>query len=164
MGRRAKCGEGPAETLFRQRLLGPALKRAHVHLQSDLSRRLEPLGLRGATYGALSVLCDRPGLRLSQLADLLGAERSNTQVAVEALEQAGLIRREREAEDKRAFALWPTAPGQALCARANALVAEGEDAALHRLSARDRRQLGALLQKLSPQPEAEDRAGPPRIP
>ena len=138
------------EDMHLRRLTGPALKRIHHLLQSEAARELEPLGLRGATWAALSVICDRPGLRLSQLAELLGAEKSNTVVSVETLESAGLIEREREENDRRALSLCPTEKGRALCARANGLVAAQEERALKSLTAREKARLLSLLRKIDP--------------
>ena len=136
--------------MFLRGLVGQALKRAHHVLHSDAGRQLEPLGLRGATYAALSVICDRPGLRQGVLAELLSAERSNIVVTVEALESAGLVERHRIEGDKRVWKLHPTEAGQALCARANAIMRAHEDRLLTGLNSRDRARLITLLERIAP--------------
>ncbi|WP_010140799.1 MarR family winged helix-turn-helix transcriptional regulator [Oceanicola sp. S124] len=131
-------------------LVGPALKRAHHLLHSEAGRCLEPLGLRGATYAALSVICDRPGLRQGELAGVLSAERSNTVGTVEALEAAGWIERRRIEGDRRVWTLLPTEAGRSLCRRADALMQAQEDRMLAALPPRDRARLITLLERIAP--------------
>ncbi|PJE29053.1 DNA-binding transcriptional regulator, MarR family [Pseudooceanicola antarcticus] len=141
--------EAPPE-LFMRGLVGHALKRAHHHLHSEAGRQLEGLGLRGATFSALSVICDRPGLRQGELAELLSAERSNIVVTVEALESAGLVVRHRIEDDRRVWQLHPTETGRALCARANAEMRALEDRLLRGLNGRDKARLISLLERIAP--------------
>ncbi|MBR9764033.1 MAG: winged helix-turn-helix transcriptional regulator [Rhodobacteraceae bacterium] len=142
-------GDGEAKIYLRG-LVGPALKRAHHLLHSDAGRCLEPLGLRGATYAALSVICDRPDLRQGELAEVLSAERSNIVVTVEALERAGLVTRQRIEGDRRVWTLRATEAGWTLCGEANALMRAHEDRLLTGLSGRDRARLIALLDRIVP--------------
>lgn len=101
---------------------GYAMKRAFLGVQADLNRVLAPLGLRMMTFSALVVVTDCPGLRQAQLADALSVEKPNMVALVAELEKAGLIERQRAADDRRAHALIPTDAGRALCARAIAAV------------------------------------------
>ena len=87
---------------------GYHLKRAYNVLRSDLSRTLEPLGLRITTYSSLILIVENPGIRQSELASALDIERPNMVVIIDDLEQRGWINRERVKTDRRAYALYAT--------------------------------------------------------
>ena len=72
---------------------GYHLKRAYNVLRSDLSRTLEPLGLRITTYSTLILIVENPGIRQSELAAVLDIERPNMVVILDDLEQRGWINR-----------------------------------------------------------------------
>ncbi|WP_375688963.1 MarR family winged helix-turn-helix transcriptional regulator [Pseudooceanicola sp. LIPI14-2-Ac024] len=129
-------------------LIGYSMKRAYYTLQSDAARVLEGLGLRISTYSALSIICDTPDLRQSQLAEALSMERSNTVVLVDTLEKAKLIARLRVPTDRRSYALRPTPAGEALCARATAALHAHEDRLLGGLAPEERAELMRLLRKI----------------
>ena len=121
-----------------RRLVGYNLKRAFNVVRADLTRTLEPLGLRMITYSALVLIVDNPGLRPSQLADALAIERPNTVLIVDELESRKLIRRERDPNDRRAYALKATPAGRRLCQRAVKADDEHEAALLAGISDADR--------------------------
>ncbi|MGH1424528.1 MAG: MarR family winged helix-turn-helix transcriptional regulator [Pseudooceanicola sp.] len=129
-------------------LAGYSLKRAYHRLQSDAARVLDGLGLRITTYSALSVICDTPGLRQSQLADALSMERSNTVVLVDTLEQAELIERRRVPQDRRSYALTATAAGRRLCDAATDALHRHEDRLLSDFDAAEHDTLMRLLRKI----------------
>jgi DNA-binding MarR family transcriptional regulator len=64
------------------------------------------------------------------------------------LEQAGYVRRERDAQDRRAYAVTPTDAGLAALARAEEAVPAFLDATFAALTPAERGQLAALLGKL----------------
>lgn len=121
-----------------RRFVGYRMKRAFNVMQADLVLVLKPFGLRMMTFSALSVVVDNPGLRQSQLAEILSIERPNLVAILDELQSAGLIRRDPVAEDRRAHALVPTAEGVALCAKASDAILTGEDRRLSGLSPEQR--------------------------
>lgn len=104
----------PSDATLRQ-FIGYYMKRAFHVLQSDLVQTLKPFDLRLVTYSALVVIRDNPGLRQSQLADVLAIVRPNLVVIVDELEQRDLIVRDRAPTDRRAYALRVTEAGETLC-------------------------------------------------
>ena len=131
-------------------LIGYAMKRATTLVTADAARVLDAHGLRITTFSALSVICDSPGVTQTQLAAALAIERSNSVALIDALEQAGLIERQRSEADRRAIALCPTARGQRLQARARAALDAHEARMFAALSEAERRQLVALLSRIVP--------------
>jgi DNA-binding MarR family transcriptional regulator len=101
---------------------GYNMKRAFIILQADVTRTLEPFGLRMVTYSALSMIGDNPGLSQSQLAGALAIERPNLVVIVDELERRGLISRDRVPTDRRTYALRLTDEGARLLAQASEAV------------------------------------------
>ncbi len=113
--------------------VGYKMKRAFNVLQADLTRTLDPFGLRMLTYSALALIVENPGLRPSQLATALSVERANVAVYLDQLEQAGWVRRASAPQDRRAYAVFATVAGRHLYDRAQAAV-----------QAHDRRMLDGL--------------------
>ncbi|MFL4469830.1 MarR family winged helix-turn-helix transcriptional regulator [Tateyamaria armeniaca] len=114
--------------------VGYQMKRAFNVLQADLTRTLEPFGLRMLTYSALALIVQNPGLRPSQLATALAVERANVVVYVDQLEEAGWVIRAPSPEDRRAYALQCTLAGRRVYARAEAAVKAHDARMLHGLT------------------------------
>ena len=64
------------------------------------------------------MIVKNPGMNQGQIADALAIERPNIVQIIDRLESAGLVQRAKSAEDRRAYALRPTARGRALEAKA----------------------------------------------
>ena len=97
---------------------GYLMKRAFNAIRADVNAVLEPLQLRMVTFSALVIIVDNPGLRQSQLAEILSMERPNIVLIVDELERQELITRERTTGDRRAYALQATLIGRQLQDRA----------------------------------------------
>lgn len=119
--------------------IGYRMKRAFNVLQADLHRVLKPYNLRMVSYSALALIVENPGARQSELADALAIERPNLVVLLDGLEEAGLIRREKVPQDRRAYALMPTPKGSAVAARASAAIRADEARLLQGVDAEARR-------------------------
>ncbi|SIO21338.1 MarR family winged helix-turn-helix transcriptional regulator [Vannielia litorea] len=103
--------------------VGYNMKRAFHMIQLDVNATLAPFGLRMVTFSALVVVMENPGLRQSQLAEILAIERPNLVVILDELEQAGFLTRDRAPDDRRAYALHVTAQGLAVAEEARLAVA-----------------------------------------
>ncbi|MET1132033.1 MAG: MarR family transcriptional regulator [Aeromicrobium sp.] len=79
---------------------------------------LEPLGLTHPQYLVMLALWENDGLTLRGLSDVLRLEPATVSPLVKRLETAGLIRRDRRADDDRAYSLTVTPEGRALRERA----------------------------------------------
>jgi DNA-binding MarR family transcriptional regulator len=84
---------------------------------------LEPLGLTHPQYLVMLALWETDGLTLRGLSDALRLEPATVSPLVKRLETAGLVRRDRRADDDRAFCLTVTSEGRALRERALAVPA-----------------------------------------
>lgn len=105
---------------------GYAMKRAFNAIRANVNTTLEPFQLRMVTFSALMIIVDQPGLRQSQLAEILSMERSNIVLIVDELEQRELVTRERTVDDRRAYALQITLAGRRLHDRALTAVKQHE--------------------------------------
>ncbi len=129
-------------------LIGYTMKRASTAVTADAARVLEPMGLRITTFSALSVICQAPGVRQTELAAALGIERSNSVAVIDKLEKSGWISRKRSAADRRAIALHPTPAGLQQQSQAHQALVAHEDRMFAGLTAEDRRTLVDLLSKI----------------
>lgn len=109
-----------------RRFTGYTMKRAFNAIRSDVNATLEPFQLRMVTFSALIIIVDHPGLRQSQLAEILSMERSNVVLIVDELESRELVTRERTIGDRRAYALKITLSGRRLHDRALTAVKQHE--------------------------------------
>ncbi len=83
-------------------------------LRRSFDRRVAPLGVTRAQWRALAWLAREPGLRQVELAEHLDVEPITLCRIVDRLEEAGLVERRRDPEDRRAWRLHLTAKGQPL--------------------------------------------------
>jgi DNA-binding MarR family transcriptional regulator len=86
---------------------------AHA-VRRAFDRRAAPLGVTRAQWRALAWVGREPGLRQVELADHLDIEPITLCRIVDRLEEAGLVERRRDPEDRRAWRLHLTAKGEPL--------------------------------------------------
>ena len=127
--------------------LGYQVRELNRAIQRALLARIQP---HGATLGAwyfLRVLWEEDGLTQRELAARTGMQEPTAVTALRGMEQAGWIRREASAQDRRKIAIHLTAEGRALRERllpeAQALI----DAACQGMSAAERETLVVLLRR-----------------
>src|SRR3954447_3394663 len=89
---------------------------AHA-LRKAFDRLAVGLGVTRAQWKVLFKLTRTPGLRQVELADLLDLEPITLCRIVDRLEEAGLVERTRDPEDRRAWRLHVTAKAQPLIAK-----------------------------------------------
>lgn len=140
--------EGVADDAGLRQFVGYHIKRAYNVVRSDLAKTLEPFGLRITTYSTLILIVENPGIRQSDLADMLDIERPNLVMILDDLEQRHWIRRERVPTDRRAYALVPTPQGKRTCAKAVAADRAHEERVFASLSADQRAHLIRLLNRV----------------
>ena len=105
-------------------------------------------GVTPAQGRALRIVCEHHSVRLSVLAEHLRiAPRSATEV-VDALEEAGLVRRVADPDDRRATCVEPTDEGRERAAALDEVRREATEEFLAVLPARDRRTLDRILRQL----------------
>ena len=135
---------------FLSGLVGYRLRLAQQALFRDFAEHVAPLA-RGTSPGRVGILFlveANPGVTQSRLARAVKLERSTLVGVLHMLAAQGLLER-RRGSDRRTNGLWLTRPGRALLARALRAIARHERRIAARLTAAERRQLLALLGKIS---------------
>jgi DNA-binding MarR family transcriptional regulator len=125
-------------------LLGRAASRLHALGERDL----EDLGITPREYTVLAVLADRSPLSQTQVAEILGLDRTTILKLGASLERKRLVVRERDASDARAYAVALTPGGDQLRAEAFELLLACEVQFLAPLNRNERKQLHDLLARL----------------
>jgi len=122
-----------------------------IHLQAR--ERLAPIGLTPAAARALGTLA-RNGepMRMSDLAARLHVVPRSATTVVDALEEAGLIERRPDPEDRRSTLVHLTARGRERVHELRAARIEAGDELLSPLTEAERAQLRTLLEKLDTRP------------
>src|SRR5262249_23126434 len=132
----------PARTSY---LLGRASSRVQVLGERDL----EPLGITPREYSVLAVLADHSPLSQTQVAEILGLDRTTILKLGAALERKRLVIRRRDANDARAYAVALTPAGNRLRAQAFELLLACEARFLTPLNRKEREQLHDLLARVT---------------
>ena len=129
--------------------LADLLHRLTRRLRRSQADRLAPLGLTPAQERALRGISrsDEP-LRMSELADRLGIVPRSLTTVVDALEKAGLVRREIDPHNRRAIRLHLTDRGVAVREEMRDARRRAAEDLFAPLAAEDRKALGELLSLL----------------
>ncbi len=75
-------------------------------------------GVSGAQVWVLALLAERPGMRVSEIAQALSIHQSTASNLLDKVERAGLVRRRRSRTDQRVVELYLTGAGEAALAKA----------------------------------------------
>jgi len=118
---------------------------AHA-LRKAFDRLAVGLGVTRAQWKVLFKLTRTPGLRQVELADMLDLEPITLCRIVDRLEEAGLVERTRDPEDRRAWRLHVTAKAQPLVDK---LQAVGADLVEHAFAGIDRKDIELTRQVLA---------------
>jgi DNA-binding MarR family transcriptional regulator len=140
--------------------LADLLHRLTKRLRRSQAERLAPLGLTPAQERALRLITrsDEPP-RMTELADRLGIVPRSLTTVIDALEEAGLVRREIDPRNRRAILLRLTDHGAAVRDELREARRRAAEDLFAPLAAEDRETLGALLARLDPE---DDAIAPPR--
>ncbi|MDT0268776.1 MarR family transcriptional regulator [Streptomyces sp. DSM 44915] len=144
--------EGPASAAYFPTLaaerLDIALCRASAAVARATEARAHALGLGVGQHLVLKMLAAVGPRSQRVLSDELRIDRSVMVGLCDSLEQAGLVRRERAAGDRRAYAVTLTDAGRQRLAHAEEAVPALLDDAFQALTPAERDRLSALLGKL----------------
>ena len=108
-----------------------------------------PLKLRPVEYTVMMLVKENAGVSPAQLSKALAVTRPNISVWIDKLEARGLVRREKNATDRRGQLLRITEKGAALAAKATRLLIEGERKAFSTVTAVEQMMMTELLHKLA---------------
>ena len=127
-------------------LIGYRLRLAQQAVFRDFARSI-PEASPGRA-GILFLIDANPGVTQSRLAQAVGLDRSTMVGVLHVLEERALVER-RRGEDRRTNGLWLTRGGRALVASLKQRIRVHERRVASRLTAQERAQLLALLEKLA---------------
>jgi DNA-binding MarR family transcriptional regulator len=131
---------------------GYAVRRAQIRLYENFIRALEPWHITPPRYAALVIVSLNPGLKLSDLARIMGIARSGVVILVDALEERGYMQRLPAPEDRRAFNLALTEKGLTDLVAITAAVRQQDDLSTRTLTEDEQAELHRLLRKISEAP------------
>lgn len=93
---------------------GYLVRGTHLAFAKALRRRLQPYDMTTGQYFFLRALWIEEGLSQRELSRRVGTTEPTTASAMRVLEKNGLVRRERNADDKRTINIFPTEKGRRL--------------------------------------------------
>jgi DNA-binding MarR family transcriptional regulator len=129
--------------------LADLLHRLTKRLRRAQATRLAPLGLTPAQERALRMIARGDGpLRMTDLAERLGIVPRSVTTVVDALETAGLVRRETDPANRRAILLHLTDRGTGVRDELREARRQAAEELFAPLSAEERKTLGDLLAAL----------------
>jgi len=151
--RRAVEDADPLERFdFQRDSLGYTLRRAQVHAYELFFEMLGPLELSPARLTALSIIAMETDINQAALARRLNVAGPSVMKLIDALESAGFIRRMDVAGDRRRYSLVLTASGRSMLDTLRERLDAYEARLAKRLSAAERKQLMALLERVADAP------------
>lgn len=128
--------------------LGYLLGQAHLAHRRAATEELASIGLGVKEFGALSVLVDEGAMSQQRLGERLRVDRTTMVSVADELERKGLVERERNPEDRRAYTLQATAQARPVLRRATEAADRAEAQFLAGIAPVDQRRLKRLLREL----------------
>lgn len=123
------------------------LSQANHALATEMSARLEEIGIYPRGYCVLKAALDG-GLTQSEIAAMIGVDKTTMVVTVDELERAGLAERRPSATDRRARVISVTVAGKRKLKQAQVVADEIQDEVLAALPAGERMALISALSTL----------------
>jgi DNA-binding MarR family transcriptional regulator len=130
-------------------LLGYALRRAQVGMFLAFHAATRGVDITPPRFTALVIVSANPGIGQSALGKVLGIARSGAMLLTDWMEARGLAERRRRPDDARAWGVHLTPRGEKMVAAMKRRVAAEDRKRAGVLSARERRELLRLLDKLA---------------
>jgi DNA-binding MarR family transcriptional regulator len=129
-------------------LVGYHLRRSSSAFFVDFTAAMEGTGLRQVTFAILAVVAANPGTNQGTIGRLLSIKRANMVALINELVDKGLLDREVDRRDRRAFLLSLTPAGQAALADAGRRIDVHEQRMLADFSPGERAILLELLTRI----------------
>jgi MarR family transcriptional regulator, organic hydroperoxide resistance regulator len=130
----------PHSTGYRIKLLSQLLYR-------KFSDRLEPFGLTPFHWLVLCCLWQEDGIPTSAIGEKLQQVGGTLTGVLDRMEERGLVRRERDRQDRRIYRIWLTEAGQELEQTLPQLVADMHEETWADVSASERAQFSQILDR-----------------
>ena len=93
-----------------------SLLRINRHRMRGLKKALQPYGYSGTMHLILSYVCREPGISQEQIACYYALDKTTVARDARRLEELGHLERHTVPEDRRRYALYPTAAGSEMYA------------------------------------------------
>lgn len=140
--------EPVSQTRTLGRLVGYRLRRASAVFATDFASALDGTGIRQIPLGIMAVVSDNPGINQGTVGRLLGIKRANMVPLINELIESGLILRETDPADRRAFTLALSPAGSAMLADCIHQIDAHEDRLLAGFTKVERALLLDLLERI----------------
>lgn len=134
-------------------VVGYPVRRAQLLIYEDFIRSLAQWNMTPPRFSALVIISQNPGLKLTDLSNILAIARSGSVLLTHNLVASGLVERRPSPTDRRAWGLYLTARGAATLEEVTAVVIEHDRRVSSALTEQERATLMHLLKKLA-QPES----------
>src|SRR5438067_7992235 len=144
---RATDGDGYPSLLSAR--IGFLLARAHLIAREKADRALEDVGLTMKAYAALAALVSDGPISQQKLSRRIRMDPATMVDVIDGLERSGHIVRKRNPNDRREYALQPTASGRALLTRAQRAIIAAERATVQGLDRSEEKVLLELLGRIA---------------
>jgi DNA-binding MarR family transcriptional regulator len=141
-------------------LIGYAIRRAQLAAYEVFDRVVGGTTFTAQRFSSLVIIEQNPGLTQTRLGEILGIARSGVMLLVDFHESEGFVARVPSTTDRRAYGLRITPAGRRRLAEVKRLVREADREATAALTAAERRQLIALLEKVGHPPDKPARRPP----
>lgn len=145
---RACKDSSPDRSVFLSGFLGTHIRATNVTAILTLERLFAPMRMTLTRYAILVHARDLPGATQTQIAELIGADRTTIVPMLGSMERRGLIRRMRAAHDRRATEIHITRKGNDLLDKLVPLAVAHNRKMVRNLSAREQDALRRTLQKI----------------
>jgi DNA-binding MarR family transcriptional regulator len=132
--------------------IGFVINRTHQRMHREFLAALEPLGIEPRHFGTLRALRAAGPVTQGQLAELLDVSPALVVQIVDHLEEHGLVARERDPADRRAYRLHLLPAAEPVITDASRIAATVHDERYGGPRSRDRADLVRLLQKFLSSP------------
>ncbi|MEP6785310.1 MAG: MarR family transcriptional regulator [Sphingomonadales bacterium] len=129
-------------------LVGYHMRRASGVIANDFNRAIAGTGMRQVLFGILSIISANPGINQGNIGRALGIQRANMVSLVNELIDQGLVQRETDADDRRAFSLTLTTSGEAMVETCLERIRAHENSLMSDLSPDERATLVDLLGRI----------------
>ncbi|MDI1260346.1 MarR family transcriptional regulator [Aquabacterium sp.] len=130
-------------------LVGYGVRRAQIAIYNDFLPALDAWNITPPRFSALVIISRNKGLKLTELAQVLGIARSGVVALIDTLSEMGYVDRLAVPGDRRAYGLALTALGKKDLRQIEQAVLKQDQRAAHRLTVEERQQLLTLLDKLA---------------
>ncbi|BAZ28242.1 MarR family transcriptional regulator [Cylindrospermum sp. NIES-4074] len=127
--------------------MGYRIKLLSQLLSRKFNEKLEPFGLTSFHWLVLCCLWREDGLPTSSIGDQLKQVGGTLTGVLDRMEERGLVRRERDAHDRRIWRIWLTNAGKELERVLPPIAAEMRDEAMQGISATDREIFSQILNR-----------------